>query len=188
MVQSSMESLRIGVLTCSDRCFKGETSDASGPAVCDYLEQNLSSLKTKSIDFVSKTLPDERVDIAELLKDWSDNQQLHLIFTTGGTGFAPRDVTPEATKDILDKEAPGLVVAMISASLAVTPHAMLSRPAAGIRGKTLIINLPGSPKAAKENIAAVLPALPHAIALIQDIPKASTSQSHQATPSVTSQV
>lgn len=178
-----METLTVGILTCSDRCSSGEATDTSCLTIQECLEQSLTSLKVQSIKFVSKVLPDERAQISQQLIDWSDEDKLHLILTTGGTGFAPRDVTPEATKDVLHKEAPGLVIAMISASLAVTPHAMLSRPAAGIRNKTLIVNLPGSPKAVKENLAAILSALPHAIALIQDVPKASTPQSHEASSS-----
>lgn len=178
-----MDSLRVGVLTCSDRCSRGESQDLSGPATCEFIQQNLKALKAEKVEFLTKLLPDEKDQIAQLLTSWSDEDKLHLILTTGGTGFAPRDITPEATKQVIEKEAPGLVVAMISASLAVTPHAMLSRPAAGIRGKTLIVNLPGSPKAVKENLAAILPALPHAISLIQDIPKASTVQAHQASTS-----
>jgi molybdenum cofactor synthesis domain-containing protein len=90
-----------------------------------------------------------------------------LILTTGGTGFAARDVTPEATRDVIEKEAPGLAEAMRAASLRITPHAMLSRAVAGIRGQTLVVNLPGSPKAARENLETILPALPHAIELLQ---------------------
>jgi molybdenum cofactor synthesis domain-containing protein len=98
--------------------------------------------------------------------------QLDLILTTGGTGFAPRDVTPEATRLVIEKEAPGLVFAMLRDSLAITPHAMLSRMVAGIRSHTLIINLPGSPKAVRENLETILPALPHAIELLRDEPTA----------------
>jgi len=175
-----METLKVAILTCSDRCFSGESIDASGPAVREYLEANLATLKCKQLEFVAKVVPDERPTISETLIHWADVDHIPLIITSGGTGFAPRDVTPEATMDVLHKAAPGLVVAMISASLAVTPHAMLSRPAAGIRNSSLIVNLPGSTKAVKENLAAIISALPHAISLIQDIPKASTVASHQA--------
>jgi len=118
--------------------------------------------------------------IQSYLLRWSDEDQLHLILTTGGTGFAVRDVTPEATKAILEREAPGLVVAMLSESLKVTPHAMLSRPAAGTRKRSVIVNLPGSAKAVRENLQTILPALPHAIALLRDNPAASLPKAHSA--------
>ncbi len=110
------------------------------------------------------------MEIKRALQKWCDDAKLDLILTTGGTGFAPRDVTPEATRAVLEKEAPGLVQAMIAASLLKTPHAMLTRMAAGIRGHTLIVNLPGSPKAACENLSTILPALPHAIELLHGTP------------------
>jgi molybdenum cofactor synthesis domain-containing protein len=116
---------------------------------------------------VEAIVPDERAVIAETLRNWADETRLDLVLTTGGTGFAPRDVTPEATRDVIEREAPGLAEAMRAASLAITPHAMLSRAVAGIRGTTLIANLPGSPKAVRENLETILPALPHAIELLQ---------------------
>ena len=112
-------------------------------------------------------VPDEQLVIAGTLLTWADEVGLDLILTTGGTGFAPRDVTPEATRDVIEREAPGLAEAMRATSLMITPHAMLSRAVAGIRGKTLIVNLPGSPKAVRENLDTILPALPHAIELLQ---------------------
>jgi molybdenum cofactor synthesis domain-containing protein len=117
-------------------------------------------------------VPDERDQIAATLRRWTDETRLDLILTTGGTGFAPRDVTPEATRDIIEREAPGLAEVMRADSLRITPHAMLSRAVAGIRGRTLIVNLPGSPKGAVENLATILPALPHAIELLREEPDA----------------
>jgi molybdenum cofactor synthesis domain-containing protein len=115
-------------------------------------------------------VPDDSPSIQATLMDWADQARLDLILTTGGTGFAPRDVTPEATRAVIEREAPGLAEAMRAASLAKTPHAMLSRAVCGIRGRTLVINLPGSPKAARENLETILPAIPHAIALLRESP------------------
>jgi len=108
-------------------------------------------------------VPDEQALIEMALRSWSDRRQADLVLTTGGTGLAPRDVTPEATRAVLEREVPGIPEAMRAASLAKTPYAMLSRMAAGTRGQTLIINLPGSPKAVRENLEVVLPVLPHAL-------------------------
>lgn len=177
-IAPSGPSYQVGILTVSDRCSRGEAEDLSGPAIRQFLESEKAG-KLLVSGFETACVPDERDAIARTLKHWSDNLKIPLILTTGGTGFAPRDVTPEATKDVLEKEAPGIVVAMISASLQVTPHAMLSRPAAGIRNKSLIINLPGSVKAVKENIAAIIVALPHAIGLIVDAAGSSTVSAHQ---------
>jgi molybdenum cofactor synthesis domain-containing protein len=116
---------------------------------------------------VEAMLPDERSLIADILRRWVDELGLDLVLTTGGTGFSPRDVTPEATREVIEREAPGMAEAMRAASLRITPHAMLSRAVTGIRGATLIVNLPGSPKAVRENLETVLPALPHAIELLQ---------------------
>jgi molybdenum cofactor synthesis domain-containing protein len=120
-------------------------------------------------------LPDEESAIRERLTAWADNAGLDVILTTGGTGFAPRDVTPEATRAVIERETPGLAEAMRAASLKVTPHAMLSRIVTGIRKKTLIINLPGSPKGAVENLQVVIPVLPHAIQLLHEDPASETS-------------
>ena len=115
-------------------------------------------------------LPDEESTIREMLTSWADSSEMDIILTTGGTGFSPRDVTPEATRAIIEREAPGLAEAMRAASLKVTPHAMLSRIVTGIRRKTLIINLPGSPKGAVENFQVVIPVLPHAVQLLLENP------------------
>jgi molybdenum cofactor synthesis domain-containing protein len=119
-----------------------------------------------------EVISDDLEDIQRVLSEWADSDQMDLILTTGGTGFAPRDQAPEATRAVVERLAPGLAEAMRIASLRITPHAMLSRAVAGIRGKTLIINLPGSPRAAEENLAVILPALPHAIKLMKDDPAA----------------
>ena len=155
-------SIRVGILTVSDRGSRGEYRDLSGPAIRDLVTGCLGA--TVELEDI---VPDERLVIAGTLQAWADEVGLDLVLTTGGTGFAPRDVTPEATRDVIEREAPGLAEAMRAASLQITPHAMLSRAVAGIRGKTLIVNLPGSPKAARENLQTILPALPHAIELQQ---------------------
>ena len=154
---------RVGVLTVSDRSARGEREDVSGPVLVDLVKKELAF----SVDEY-EIVPDERDQIEAILCDWSDRLGLDLILTTGGTGFAPRDVTPEATLAIVERPAPGLVEAMRSASLEITPHAMLSRAAAGIRGRTLIINLPGSPKAARENLLTVALALRHGLELLAE--------------------
>jgi molybdopterin adenylyltransferase len=154
--------IRTGILTISDRAYHGEYRDLSGPVI-----QELVTGRLGAIVEVEAIVPDERTIIAGTLLAWADEVELDLVLTTGGTGFAPRDVTPEATRDIIEREAPGLAEAMRAASLEITPHAMLSRAVAGIRGRTLIVNLPGSPKAVRENLVTILPALPHAIELLQ---------------------
>lgn len=156
------QSMRAGVLTVSDRGHKGEYRDLSGPLIRELLEERLGAAVE-----VERIVPDERAAIADVLIHWADDLALDLVLTTGGTGFALRDVTPEATRDVIEREAPGLAEAMRAASLRITPHAMLSRAVSGIRGRTLIVNLPGSPKAVGENLETVLPALPHAIELLQ---------------------
>lgn len=157
--------MRIGILTISDRAYSGTYEDESGPALAELVSAHFHT----DVDLYH-IVPDDFMEIKRALEKWSDDAHLDLILTSGGTGFAPRDVTPEATRAALEKEAPGLVQAMLAASLAETAHAMLSRPAAGIRGRTLIVNLPGSPKAARENFLTILPALPHAIELIRGAP------------------
>jgi len=154
--------IRTGVLTASDRSYAGEYEDLSGPAIRDMVAERLGAAVE-----LEAVVPDEREEIAATLRAWADEAGLDLVLTTGGTGFAPHDVTPEATLDVIERQAPGLAEAMRAASLTVTPHAMLSRAVAGIRGHTLIINLPGSPKAVRETLETILPALPHAIELLQ---------------------
>ena len=157
-------TIRFGILTLSDRSSRGERADASGPALANLIQAEGWSVVKQSL------LPDDESAIRELLTNWSDSGEMDVILTTGGTGFAPRDVTPEATRAVIQREAPGLAEAMRAASLKVTPHAMLSRIVTGIRGKTLIINLPGSPKGAVENLQVIVPVLPHAVQLLHEDP------------------
>ncbi|XP_035000453.1 gephyrin b isoform X10 [Hippoglossus stenolepis] len=157
--------IRVGVLTVSDSCFRNLAEDRSGVNLKDLVHD--PSLLGGMIT-AYKIVPDEIDEIKETLVDWCDEKELNLILTTGGTGFAPRDVTPEATKEVIEREAPGMSLAMLMGSLNVTPLGMLSRPVCGIRGKTLIINLPGSKKGSQECFQFILPALPHAIDLLRD--------------------
>ncbi|MGC9348629.1 MAG: molybdopterin adenylyltransferase [Anaerolineae bacterium] len=159
MPQSQM---RVAILTVSDRAAEGVYEDKSGPALVELVTRALQA------EIVRETVvPDERTQIANRLISWADGGEVDLILTTGGTGFAPRDVTPEATRDAIKREAPGLAEAMRAASLQVTPYAMLSRSVCGIRSGVLIVNLPGSPKGAVENLRAIVQVLPHAIALLR---------------------
>jgi molybdopterin adenylyltransferase len=157
-------SLRVGILTLSDRVSRGERPDLSGLA----LVEEVGRLGWEVIR--TQVLPDEAESISPTLAAWSDQGDLDVILTTGGTGFAPRDVTPEATLAVIHRAAPGLAEAMRAASLKINPHAMLSRGVAGIRGRVLIINLPGSPRAAVENFQVIAPVLSHAVQLLQDDP------------------
>ena len=162
-------TIRFGILTLSDRSSRGERADASGPALANLIQGEGWSVVRQSL------LPDDESAIREILTAWSDSGEIDVVLTTGGTGFAPRDVTPEATRAVIQREAPGLAEAMRAASLKVTPHAMLSRIVAGIRGKTLIVNLPGSPKGAVENLQVILPVIPHAIQLLHEDPASESS-------------
>ncbi len=166
---------RVGILTISDRSARGERPDASGPVIRAFVEGTLRWTVAEQ-----RSVPDERAIIRDILQHWCDNLHLNLILTTGGTGFAPRDVTPEATRDVIEREAPGLAEAMRAASLQQTPHAMLSRAVCGLRGVTLIVNLPGSPKAVRENLATIAPALPHAIDLLREAPDTETGHTRTA--------
>ena len=157
-------TIRFGILTLSDRSSRGERADSSGPALANLILGEGWSVTKQEL------LPDDETSIREMLITWADSAEMDVILTTGGTGFSPRDITPEATRAVIEREAPGLAEAMRAASLKVTPHAMLSRIVTGIRGKTLIINLPGSPKGAVENLQVVLPVLPHAVQLLREDP------------------
>lgn len=153
-----------GVLTVSDRSYRGEREDGSGPVLQEMLEQAGYKVTTRGV------VPDEKQMIEETLVQWADEKNLALVLTTGGTGFSPRDITPEATEAVCQRMTPGIGEAMRAESLKITPRAILSRATAGIRGATLIVNLPGSPKAAKENLAAVLPALDHGLDMLRGGP------------------
>lgn len=162
-------TIRFGILTLSDRSARGEREDLSGPALARLIEgQNWSVVK-------QMILADEESAIRALLIDWCDSGSIDVVLTTGGTGFAPRDVTPEATRSVLERQAPGLAEAIRTASNMKTPHAMLSRAVAGIRKTTLIVNLPGSPNGAVEGLEVILPVLAHAVNLMQD---ASEGENH----------
>jgi len=156
--------MNAAILTMSDKGAEGLRTDASGPS----LEKWLAGQGVATIEY--KMIPDDVATIAATIEEWSDSGRFDLILTTGGTGVSPRDVTPDATVRVLDRLIPGFGEVMRMKSLEKTPHAMISRAVAGIRGKTLIINLPGSPKGAIENLEAVWPAIPHAVAKIQGDP------------------
>ena len=151
---------RVGIITVSDRASKGEYEDKSGPVIKELVE----AAGMEVVDYI--IVPDEKSQIAKKLLHFSDQRQVDLVFTTGGTGFSKRDVTPEATKQVVEREVPGIGAALRSYSLTITPKAMLSRQTAGIRGNTLIINLPGSPKACKENIEYILTPLKHGLGIL----------------------
>ena len=151
---------RVGIITVSDRASKGEYEDKSGPVIKELVE----AAGMEVVDYI--IVPDEKSQIVKKLLHFSDQRQVDLVFTTGGTGFSKRDVTPEATKQVVEREVPGIGEALRSYSLTITPKAMLSRQTAGIRGNTLIINLPGSPKACKENIEYILTPLKHGLGIL----------------------
>ena len=154
--------IRTVVLTISDSAAQGTREDLSGPAV-------VAELQTINAEIVAtEILADERTHIAERLRYYAEDGSADLIVTTGGTGFSPRDITPEATRDVIEREAPGLAELMRAESLKITPLAALSRAVCGTRGRTLILNLPGSVRGARENLAAITRLLPHAIALLTE--------------------
>ena len=153
--------IKTAILTISDKGSRGERIDGTGPAIENELED-----KGYIISFY-KIVPDEKLQIEKELIYLCDELKVDLILTNGGTGFSERDVTPEATQSVIEKNVPGICEAMRMKSLVITPKAMLSRSISGIRGKSLIINLPGSPKAAVENLQFILPALPHGIAILK---------------------
>jgi molybdenum cofactor synthesis domain-containing protein len=153
--------LKVGILIASDRASAGTYPDKSGPALTKWAVRQGWSVS------LSQVVPDDRAGIAGLLAQWCDAGALDLILTTGGTGVGPRDVTPEATRDILEREVPGLAEHMRREGMTHTPLAALSRAVAGVRGKTIVVNLPGSPTGALESIAAVAALLPHLQAMLQ---------------------
>lgn len=156
------EIFQVVVLTVSDRCFQGTAPDTAGPAVARRITDALGAHV-----YALEVLPDERDVIAARLRHFGDGHSIDLVLTVGGSGFAPRDVTPEAVCDVVDRRTPGLDEAMRRASSEETPHAMLSRSISGIRGSTLILGLPGSERAALGNLAAVLPALSHGLSKLR---------------------
>ena len=155
---------KVGIITISDKGSSGIREDKSGPALKEHLEK--AGLMVSSM----KVIPDDQNQIKATLIELCDNHNLDLLLTTGGTGLSPRDVTPEATIEVIEKEAPGFSEAIRILGLKSTPHSMISRGVSGMRGKTLIINLPGSPKGAREGLHAILPAIPHALAKLRGDP------------------
>lgn len=161
--------MNLGILTVSDRGASGEYEDRSGPLMRQILESQPPGWAITRQAIV----PDDFETIRQTLLQWCA-AGVHLILTTGGTGFSPRDITPEATKAVIERETPGITEALRAESLKITRHAMLSRAVAGIRGQTLIINMPGNPKAVRENLAVLLPILPHALELLTGSPNTET--------------
>ena len=162
MAVTNNRTIKAVVLTISDSASRGEREDLSGPAV-------VSELQSLGAEIVAtEILPDERGRIAARLRHYADAGAANLILTAGGTGLGPRDITPEATRDVIEREAPGLAELMRAESVKITPLGALSRSACGARGRTLIVNLPGSVRGARENLQAIARLLPHAIALLSE--------------------
>lgn len=153
--------MKVGIITASDKGHAGERIDESGPVIAEILKQTGAEIADYTI------VPDEREIISANLKRMADELGIDLILTTGGTGFSPRDLTPEATLDVIERQVPGIPEAMRANNLQATPRAMLSRAVAGIRNQTLIINLPGSPRGVRESLAVILPVIPHAIQILK---------------------
>jgi molybdenum cofactor synthesis domain-containing protein len=166
-------NLTLGIITVSDRSYLGERPDASGPLLRDRVVQQGWRVARQAV------IPDEMGQISATLRSWADSGEMDVILTTGGTGLSPRDVTPEATAAVVDREIPGIGEAMRAASLQITAHAMLSRGMAGVRSQTIILNLPGSPKGALENLDVVLPVIIHAVRLVQADPRAEAGHQDQ---------
>lgn len=159
-----MMEIRIGIITVSDRASQGLRPDLTGQTLIKIIQEKGWSIKNHEI------IPDDISTLSGLLSSWADQGEFDIILTAGGTGLSPRDITPEATLMVIDRSAPGIPEAMRAISSKITPYSMLSRGVAGIRKNTLIINLPGSPKGAEENLQVIIPVLPHAVQLLSDHP------------------
>lgn len=171
-MEKTLSDIRFGILTVSDRSARKEREDAGGPALQKAIEEQGGKVVHYTI------VPDEQPEIEQVLRLWCDNATVDVILTTGGTGCAPRDVTPEATSAVIERCVPGIAEAIRAESLKYTPHAMLSRGVAGIRKRALIVNLPGSPKGAVQSFEIILGVIPHAVQLLRE--DAAAEQSHTA--------